>query len=107
MWIFDSADGNPRLLRSREGHRGTSNRIRFYGAVTTASMRDNADGMSCEILSAGADNTFRLFNFALESQNREITQKPMLKKLGIQRRNERLPPIIGTSFILSLDLFVP
>jgi U3 small nucleolar RNA-associated protein 21 len=95
MWIFDSADGNPRLLRSREGHRGTSNRIRFYGAVTTASMRDNADGMSCEILSAGTDNTFRLFNFALESQNREITQKPILKKLGIQRRNERLPLITG------------
>jgi U3 small nucleolar RNA-associated protein 21 len=95
MWIFDSADGNPRLLRSREGHQGTSNRIRFYGAVTTTSMRDNADGMSCEILSAGADNTFRLFNFALEAQNREMSQKPMLKKLGIQRRNERLPSIIG------------
>lgn len=45
MWIFDSADGTPRLLRGREGHKGSSTRIRFYGAVTTASMRDNADGM--------------------------------------------------------------
>lgn len=45
MWIFDSADGTPRILRSREGHRGTSNRIRFYGGVTVTSMRDNTDGM--------------------------------------------------------------
>lgn len=50
---------------------------------------------SCELLSAGVDNTFRLFNFALEAQNRELTQKPMLKKLGIQRRHEKLPSIIG------------
>lgn len=45
MWIFDSADGTPRLLRSREGHKGTSYRIRFYGGVTITSMRDNTDRM--------------------------------------------------------------
>jgi len=94
-WIFDAPDGSARLLRSREGHRGTSNRVRFYGGSTTVSMRENADAMSCEMLSAGSDGTFRLFNFALESQNREMTQKPILKKLGLQRRNERLPEIIG------------
>ena len=38
--------------------------------------------VSCEMLSAGTDGAFRLFNFALESQNREISQKPILKKLG-------------------------
>lgn len=50
---------------------------------------------SCEMLSAGTDGTLRLFNFALESQNREMSQKPILKKLGIQKRNQRLPPIEG------------
>ncbi len=47
------------------------------------------------MLSAGSDGTFRLFNFALEAQNRELSQKPILKKIGLQRRNERLPLITG------------
>ena len=99
MWIFDSPDGSARLLRSREGHsQGGPHRIRFYGGTTNVSMRDNADGYSCEMLSAGADGAFRLFNFAVESQNREMSQKPMLKKLGLNRRNERLPEMTGFDF---------
>jgi U3 small nucleolar RNA-associated protein 21 len=31
MWIFDQSDGSARLLRSRSGHSGPPNRIRFYG----------------------------------------------------------------------------
>jgi U3 small nucleolar RNA-associated protein 21 len=98
VWIFDAPDGSARLLRSREGHRGAPNRIRYYGGTTHVSMRDNADAMSCELVSAGTDGTLRLFNTAIEAQNRELSQKPLLKKLGLQRRNERLPQCVGFDF---------
>lgn len=62
------------------------------------SMRDNADAMSCEMISAGTDGTLRLFNTAIETQNRELSQKPILKKLGLQRRNERLPQCTAFDF---------
>lgn len=61
-------------------------------------MRDNADAMSCEMISAGTDGTLRLFNTAIETQNRELSQKPILKKLGLQRRNERLPQCTSFDF---------
>ena len=98
VWIFDAPDGTARLLRSREGHRGAPSRIRFYGGTTHVSMRDNADAMSCEMISAGTDGTLRLFNTAIEAQNRELSQKPILKKLGLQRRNERLSPCTAFDF---------
>ena len=98
VWIFDSLDGTARLLRSREGHSGCPMRIRYYGGSTNASMRDNADAMSCEIISAGSDATLRLFNTAIESQNREMSQKIILKKLGIRRRHGKLPVTIGFDF---------
>lgn len=98
MWIFDSPDGSARLLRSREGHSGFPCRIRYYGGVTNASMSDNADGLSCELLSSGSDGTLRLFNTAIEAQNRELSQLPILKKLGKLRSNERLPNIIAFDY---------
>ena len=98
VWIFDSPDGTARLLRSREGHSGCPLKIRYYGGSTNASMRDNADAMSCEIISAGSDSTLRLFNTAIESQNIEMSQQAILKKLGLRRRHERLPVTIGFDF---------
>lgn len=98
VWIFDAPDGSARLLKSREGHSGFPLRIRYYGGSTDVSMRDNADGRSCEIVSAGSDGTLRLFNTALESQNREMSQNPILKKLGMHRRNARLPVVQGFDF---------
>lgn len=98
VWIFDSPDGSARLLKSREGHSGAPLRIRHYGGSTNVSMRDNADGLSCEMISAGSDCTLRLFNTAIESQNRELSQKPILKKQGLLRRNERLPECVGFDF---------
>jgi U3 small nucleolar RNA-associated protein 21 len=98
VWIFDAPDGTARLLRSREGHRLPSTRIRYYGGTTNVSMRDNADGMSCELISASNDGTLRLFNTAIENQNRELSQKPILKKLGLLRRHERLPECINFDF---------
>lgn len=105
VWIFDTPDGTARLLRSREGHYGYPNKIRYYGGVTHVSMRDNADGNSCEILSCGSgsadnangiggDHSFRVFNTALEAQNREMSAKPILKKLGYLKRNQKLPAIL-------------
>ena len=94
MWIFDATDGSPRLLRSREGHNGHSNKIRYYGGSTNISMRENSTAESCEMLSCGSDGTLRLFNTAIETQNRELSQKIILKKLGLNRRNERLPLIL-------------
>ena len=98
VWIFDALDGSPRLLRSRCGHMGHPTRIRHYGGSTHVSMRDNADALSCELISVGVDGTVRLFNTAVESQNREMSQKPLLKKLGLFRRNERLSQCIGFDF---------
>ena len=98
MWIFDAPDGSARLLRSREGHIGHSNKIRYYGGDTAISMRDNTTAESCEMVSAGSDGTLRLFNTAIESQNREMSQKPILKKLGLSRRNERLPVVSDFDF---------
>jgi U3 small nucleolar RNA-associated protein 21 len=98
IWIFDNADGSARLLRSRQGHQGPSNRIRFYGAITNASMREAHDGFSCEMLSSGSDSTFRYFNTALENQNREMSQQPVLKKFGLSRRNQRLSKMLDFDF---------
>ncbi|KAH9805539.1 WD REPEATS REGION domain-containing protein [Citrus sinensis] len=49
MWIFDTTDGDPRLLRFRSGHSAPPLCIRFY-----------ANGR--HILSAGQDRAFRLFS---------------------------------------------
>ncbi|KAF2297053.1 hypothetical protein GH714_016148 [Hevea brasiliensis] len=49
MWIFDTSDGDPRLLRFRSGHSAPPHCIRFY-----------ANGR--HILSAGQDRAFRLFS---------------------------------------------
>jgi hypothetical protein len=61
-------------------------------------MKENSDATSCEIVSVGRDGTVRLFNTALENQNREMSQKPILKKLGMSKRHEKLPECIGFDF---------
>jgi U3 small nucleolar RNA-associated protein 21 len=98
VWIYDTPDGTARLLKSREGHYGHPNKVRYYGGVTQASMHDNASAESCEMLSAGSDGTLRHFNTALEQQNREMSSKVILDKLGMRRRNERLPQCLDFAF---------
>jgi U3 small nucleolar RNA-associated protein 21 len=103
MWIFDQPEGHaPRLLRSREGHTAPPERIRYYGTgghgSTDASLRDAADAHSCEIVSCGAGGDIRVMNTARESQSREMSQKTMLKKLGLDRRRSLLPPAIDVDF---------
>lgn len=80
MWIFDAADGSARLLKSREGHTAPPRRIRYYGNVTMASMGEGADATGCQILSAGSDRSLRVFNTARDSQSREMSQGPLLKR---------------------------
>lgn len=80
MWIFDGADGTARLHKSREGHTAPPRRIRYYGGNTLASMGSGADATACQILSAGSDRAFRVFNTARDSQSRELSQGPLLKK---------------------------
>ena len=58
-------------------------------------MRENASAESCELISCGADGSVRLFNTAIEAQNRTMSQKPVLKKLGMVRRRDALPMCIG------------
>lgn len=98
IWIFDNPDGTMRLLRSREGHTGNPLKIRYYGARTNSTMRENTQATNCEVVSAGSDGTIRLFNTAIESQNREMSQRRILDTLGMRRRNQKLPIAIGFDF---------
>ena len=90
VWIFDSGNA-PRLLRSREGHSSHPVKARFYGGNTKASMRNSSDAASFELVSAGSDGTIRIFNTVSDVQNREMSQAPILRKLGLKQRNQRLP----------------
>jgi hypothetical protein len=45
-----------------------------------ASMGDGADGRSSQILSAGSDRALRVFSTARDSQSREVSQGPLLKR---------------------------
>ncbi len=98
VWIFDAPDGSARLLKSRDGHSSHPSKIRYYGGVTNSSMQDNATAESCELISCGSDGTLRSFNTAIESQNREMSAKVILDKLGMRRRNERLPQCLDFDF---------
>ncbi|KAH9606023.1 hypothetical protein KSS87_021040 [Heliosperma pusillum] len=67
MWIFDTSDGDPRLLRFRSGHSAPPVCIRFY-----------ANGR--HILSAGHDRAFRLFSVVQDQQSRELSQRHVSKR---------------------------
>ncbi|XWS52353.1 hypothetical protein CRYUN_Cryun11dG0061300 [Craigia yunnanensis] len=62
MWIFDTSDGDPCLLRFGSGHSAPPLCIRFY-----------ANGR--HILSAGQDRAFRLFSVI---QEEELKLKPVI-----------------------------
>ncbi|XP_042436743.1 WD repeat-containing protein 36-like isoform X3 [Zingiber officinale] len=88
MWIFDTTDGDARLLRFRSGHSAPPLCIRFYG-----------NGRY--ILSAGQDRAFRLFSIIQEQQSRELSQRHVTKrakKLRTREEEIKLKPVITFDF---------
>ncbi|PON81318.1 Guanine nucleotide-binding protein, beta subunit [Trema orientale] len=84
MWIFDTSDGDPRLLRFRSGHSAPPQCIRFY-----------SNGR--HILSAGQDRAFRLFSVIQDQQSRELSQHHVskrAKKLRMKVEEIKLKPVI-------------
>ncbi|XVE80675.1 hypothetical protein DITRI_Ditri14bG0157500 [Diplodiscus trichospermus] len=85
MWIFDTSDGDPRLLRFRSGHSAPPLCVRFY-----------ANGR--HILSAGQDRAFRLFSVIQDQQSRELSQghiSKRAKKLRMKEEELKLKPVIA------------
>ncbi|KAL7615945.1 hypothetical protein Lser_V15G01030 [Lactuca serriola] len=85
MWIFDTSDGDPRLLKFRSGHSAPPLCIRFY-----------ANGR--HILSAGQDRAFRLFSVIQDQQSRELSQRHVTKrakKLKVKQEEIKLKPVIA------------
>ncbi|KAJ6795772.1 WD repeat-containing protein 36 [Iris pallida] len=85
MWIFDTSDGDARLLRFRTGHSAPPLCIRFY-----------RNGRC--ILSAGQDRAFRLFSVVQDQQSRELSQRHVTKrakKLRMKEEEIKLKPVIG------------
>lgn len=68
MWVFDSLDHMPRLLKSRSGHHKPPTMIKHYGE----------DGHT--ILSAGQDQALRSFSVIRDEQQVELSQGSLSKK---------------------------
>ncbi|PKA52914.1 Katanin p80 WD40 repeat-containing subunit B1 like [Apostasia shenzhenica] len=85
MWIFDTTDGDARLLRFRSGHSAPPLCLRFY------------KNGRC-ILSAGQDRAFRLFSIRQDQQSRELSQRHVTKrakKLRLKEEEIKLKPVIA------------
>ncbi|KAI5080871.1 hypothetical protein GOP47_0004054 [Adiantum capillus-veneris] len=84
MWIFDSNDGEARLLRFRSGHSAPPAFMRYYGSGR-------------HILSAGHDRAFRMFSTIQDQQSRELSQGHIAKrakKLKLKEEELKLPPVV-------------
>ncbi|KNE54973.1 hypothetical protein AMAG_00911 [Allomyces macrogynus ATCC 38327] len=62
QFIFDAADGVPRLLNFREGHSQPPTRVRFY------------DGEGKFLLTAARDRAVRVFSVVRDAQSTELSQ---------------------------------
>eukprot|EP00899_Mesostigma_viride_P001417 jgi/Mesvir1/11276/Mv01072-RA.2 len=86
MFIFDSADGEARLLRFRSGHYAPPTRVRYYG------------GSGRLLLSAGRDRAFRVFAVGADQQSREMSQGKGLggraKRLKVAEEELKLPRVL-------------
>ena len=80
---FPPTNIQPRLLRQRSGHYEPPKRIRFYKHVE-------------QIVSAGNDQTLRVFHIFRERKNREISQgkiESRARKLNLKVEQLKLPVI--------------
>ncbi len=85
QWIFDGTDGQPRLLRFRNGHSSPPTIVRHYADST-------------RLLSGGQDRAFRYFSTIQDSQNRELSQghlKKRAKRLKIAEEELKLTRIVS------------
>ncbi|KAK8799570.1 hypothetical protein WA158_006119 [Blastocystis sp. Blastoise] len=101
MYILDQADGVPRLLKHREGHMTTPNKIRFYGDGLLSTDIEGGDARYLFILSGGSeDRQFRGFNVIKETLNVEFSQGHVAKKAkqyDVEEEELKLNPIIDFS----------
>lgn len=84
-WIFDGTDGQPRLLRFRNGHSAPPTIVRHYSDST-------------RLLSGGQDRAFRYFSTVQDAQSREMSQGHVThraKKLKISDEELKLSRIIA------------
>lgn len=94
MWIFDTADGLPRPLRSRCGCPGVARRMSFYGE------RDR------ELLVGGALGSAGFLarvSFIQDHQNNDYSQAAFHKMTtralaGVPSSNTRLPPVVDIAY---------
>lgn len=70
LWIFDKLDGNPRLLRFREGHSAPPQYIRYHGSKGDS------------ILSAGDDSSMRIFSTISETLNVSLGRASYNRKVS-------------------------
>eukprot|EP00897_Mesotaenium_endlicherianum_P007094 jgi/Mesen1/6412/ME000329S05575 len=85
VWIFDSDDGEARLLRFRSGHSAPPTCIQYYG-----------NGR--HILSAGQDRAFRVFSTIQDQQSRELSQGHVAKrakKLKLKEEELKLSRVVA------------
>ncbi|KAJ3005091.1 hypothetical protein HKX48_000877 [Thoreauomyces humboldtii] len=80
QWIFDSAEGVPRLLRSRGGHTAPPTRIRYHPLD------------SSQIISAGNDEAVRVFSVARDSNCMEIPLGEKKNK-GFRLDDSKIAPV--------------
>ncbi|KAG2249340.1 hypothetical protein Bca52824_088968 [Brassica carinata] len=93
MWIFDTNDGDPRLLRFRSGHSAPP-----CGIIITVFNFGRFYSNGRHILSAGQDRAFRLFSVIQEQQSRELSQRHIsrrAKKLRLKEEELKLKPVIA------------
>ncbi|TPX62210.1 hypothetical protein SpCBS45565_g07059 [Spizellomyces sp. 'palustris'] len=79
QWVFDSAEGNPRLLRSRGGHHEPPSRIRYHPFEHSS------------IISAGNDQALRLFSVTRDSNSLEISLRDQKAKRHLD--DARIPVV--------------
>ncbi|KAI9090875.1 quinon protein alcohol dehydrogenase-like superfamily [Phlyctochytrium arcticum] len=80
QWIFDGAEGSPRLLRSRGGHYDPPTRIRYHPFEAT------------HIISGGSDQSLRVFSATRDATSIEISLRDKKLKSGYSD-DARIPPI--------------
>jgi len=96
MWIFDTADGLPRLLRSRIGCPGVPRCMHFYGTTGPSETQIIAAGATGGGVDAVGNGFVAKVSLIRPQLNMEFSQGNLLKIPSAARssRNRRLPPVI-------------